>query len=280
VKHTLRYRFRRYHLGAYVALMALLLCTCLPMISMVGNAFKDNKQLIFDRSLIPSNPSLASFQYVYSQTKFPSNLANSLIAALCVTVVCVCAACLAGYALSRFQGRAFSAFKATTYAFQMIPVVLLLIPMFMIIKTIGLYNNLLSIIVCYTAISLPLAIWIMKGFFDTIPFEIEESALIDGASQFRSFRSIILPIARPGIMTAATLTFVYAWNEYMLANIFIQAQDKTTLTVGLAQFAQQNSADYGYQMAAASLASIPAAILLVFAQRYIVSGLSAGAVKG
>lgn len=280
MKRSFSVILRKNYVGTYILLVLMLLSVCLPMVSMIGNAFKANKDLLFDRGLIPQKPKLDNFVYVYEQTSFLRNLFNSLIVSLVVTIICVFVACLAGYALSRFRGHGFTVFKTMTYAYQLIPIILLLIPVFMIIKTIGLYNNLLSIIICYTAISLPLAIWIMKGFFDTISFEIEESALIDGASLFRSFRSIVIPISTPGITTAAVLTFVYAWNEYMLANIFIQAKEKTTLTVGLAQFAQQNSSDYGYQMAAASMASIPAALLLVFAQKYIVQGLSAGAMKG
>jgi len=280
MKQSSGHFFKKHHVGTYVVLILLMALTSLPMISMIGNALKANKQVIFDRGLFPKSPTLSNFVFVFQETSFPRNLLNSLIASVSVTIVCVWIACMAGYALSRYRGTGFTAFKSVTYMFQVVPLVLLMIPLFMIVKTIGLHNNILSIIISYAAITLPLAIWTMKGFFDTISFEIEESALIDGAGIFRSFLSIILPISTPGIMTAAVLTFTFAWNEYMLANIFIQRTEKTTLTVALAQFAQQSIVDYGYQMAAASIASIPAALLLVFAQKYIIQGLSAGATKG
>lgn len=166
------------------------------------------------------------------------------------------------------------------YAFQLIPTVLILIPLFMIVKTLGLFDSLWSIILCYTAISLPLAIWIIKGFFDTIPRDIEESAFIDGCSRIQSFLRIVLPVSLPGVASAAVITFNYTWNEYMLSNLFINNDDYRTLTAGLATFVEHNSTQWGYMMAGAVLGTIPALLAIIFAQKYVVQGLSAGAVKG
>ncbi len=150
----------------------------------------------------------------------------------------------------------------------------------MIVKTLGLFDSLWSIILCYTAISLPLAIWIIKGFFDTIPRDIEESAFIDGCSRIQSFLRIVLPVSLPGVASAAVITFNYTWNEYMLSNLFINNDDYRTLTAGLATFVEHNSTQWGYMMAGAVLGTIPALLAIIFAQKYVVQGLSAGAVKG
>ena len=163
---------------------------------------------------------------------------------------------------------------------NVIPTVLILIPLFMIVKTLGLFDSLWSIILCYTAISLPLAIWIIKGFFDTIPRDIEESAFIDGCSRIQSFLRIVLPVSLPGVASAAVITFNYTWNEYMLSNLFINNDDYRTLTAGLATFVEHNSTQWGYMMAGAVLGTIPALLAIIFAQKYVVQGLSAGAVKG
>ena len=181
---------RKEKILTYVLLLLMLAITSFPIISMVGNSFKANETLLFDSALFPREPTLDNFRYVIERTNFLRYIGNSLIVGLIVTLICTGIACFAGYALSRFRGAGFQAFKGATYAFQLIPTVLILIPLFMIVKTLGLFDSLWSIILCYTAISLPLAIWIIKGFFDTIPRDIEESAFIDGCSRIQSFLAI------------------------------------------------------------------------------------------
>ena len=271
---------RKEKILTYVLLLLMLTITSFPIISMVGNSFKANETLLFDSALFPREPTLDNFRYVIERTNFLRYIGNSLIVGLIVTLICTGIACFAGYALSRFRGAGFRAFKGATYAFQLIPTVLILIPLFMIVKTLGLFDSLWSIILCYTAISLPLAIWIIKGFFDTIPRDIEESAFIDGCSRIQSFLRIVLPVSLPGVASAAVITFNYTWNEYMLSNLFINNDDYRTLTAGLATFVEHNSTQWGYMMAGAVLGTIPALLAIIFAQKYVVQGLSAGAVKG
>ena len=288
---------RKEKILTYVLLLLMLTITSFPIISMVGNSFKANETLLFDSALFPREPTLDNFRYVIERTNFLRYIGNSLIVGLIVTLICTGIACFAGYALSRFRGAGFQTFKGATYAFQLIPTVLILIPLFMIVKTLGLFDSLWSIILCYTAISLPLAIWIIKGFFDTIPRDIEESAFIDGCSRIQSFLRIVLPVSllsstftvppcslamesTSASPSPAVITFNYTWNEYMLSNLFINNDDYRTLTAGLATFVEHNSTQWGYMMAGAVLGTIPALLAIIFAQKYVVQGLSAGAVKG
>lgn len=268
------------NLWTYIVLTVLILLLSLPLVSMIGTSFKNSSEVLGNTSLFPKNPSLENYEYVINKTSFLQNILNSLLISACVTLACIIAAAFAGYALSRFRGKFFGFYKAILYLIQMLPLVLLLIPLFMIIRTVGLYDTLFSVMVSYTAINLPICIWMLKGFFDTLPFDIEESALIDGCNQFKTFFKIIIPVSAPGITSVGILSFIYAWNEYMLASIFIRSKGLMTLTVGLSQFVLQNEVDWGALMAASTLASVPAVLLLVFAQKYIVRGLTAGAVKG
>ena len=201
--------------STYILLCVLLFIVAFPFICMVSNSFKPNAAILSDLSILPQAPTVENYIFVFKNTNFLRNMANSLIVSATVMIINTVCAALAAYALSRYKGRIFNVFKLFTYAFQMIPIILLLNPLFMIIRALHLYDQPPALIITYTAISLPLAIWTLKGFYDTISFEIEESALIDGCGRWKTFSRIIVPIAKPGIFTAAILTFSYSWNEYI-----------------------------------------------------------------
>ena len=264
----------------YIILVIILVIVCLPLVSMIGTSFKTEQEALRNKSLWPENPTLDNYSYVINKTPFIGNIVNSLIISLSVTLACIVAAAFAGYAISRFKGRIFGVYKIILYLLQMVPMVLLLIPLFLIMRTVNLYDTLFSLIISYTAINLPICIWMLKGFFDTIPYTIEESALIDGCGRFKTFISIIIPVSVPGITSVGILSFVYAWNEYMLASIFVRSTEIQTLTVGLSQFSMQNTIIWSNLTAATTLGTLPAILFIIFAQKYIVSGLVAGAVKG
>ena len=150
----------------------------------------------------------------------------------------------------------------------------------LIFKTLGLVDNQLSVIICYISINLPFATWMLKGFFDDISIDIEEAAFIDGLGPAQSFLKIVLPLSLPGIATVAIFTFNNCWNEYMLASVFLRSNELQTMTIGLQMFQVQNNADWSTMMAASTIALIPSLIFLLFMQKYMVQGLTAGAVKG
>lgn len=264
----------------YIVLTAVIFVLMLPILSMITTAFKTSTELYKSASFLPQKPALDNFTYVLKNTNFSTNIINSVIVSLIVTVISVVAAALAGYALTRFRGTPVKMFSVLLYLVQMIPAILLMMPLFMVIRKIGLYDRLSSLVIAYTAINLPICIYMMKSFFATIPHEIEESAVIDGCSQFKAYLLLVLPISAPGLTSVGIIAFIYSWNEFMLASVFIRSDSAKTLSVGLSQFSQQFSVEWGAMMAAATLATIPAALFLIFAQKYIIQGLTAGAVKG
>ena len=252
----------------------------IPNISMIGTALKPFGGYMSDTSLFPLKPDLSMINKVLFSTSFGQYLWNSVIIALAVVAFCVVFASCAGYALSRCRGKVFSGYIVFLLILQMFPLVLVLIPLFWIFKTLGLVDNQLSVAISYIAINLPFATWMLKGFFDSISIEIEEAAVIDGMGPAQSFLKIMLPLSLPVIATVAIFTFNNCWNEYMLASVFLRSNELQTMTIGLQMFQVQNNADWSTMMAASTIALIPSIIFLVFMQKYIVQGLTAGAVKG
>jgi multiple sugar transport system permease protein len=202
---------------------------------------------------------------------------NSVIISLAVTAACILAGAFAGYALSRFKGRLFSFYKLLLYMLQMLPLVLLLIPLFMMMRFAKLYDTLYSVMISYTAINLPICIWMLKGFFDTIPYSIEESALMDGASYFRIYRSIILPLLKPACTTLLIINGIGCYNDFYIPNLYLR-KDVQTFTVALYKFFGNTATPFEIVAAAILMGIIPIGIVFLFLQRYIFYGLS-GAIK-
>ncbi len=228
----------------------------------------------------PSRTTFEHYSFVIAHSAFPTFFKNSLIVAGSTAVTVTILASLAGYALSRFQFRAKYWIVALMLITQMFPLVMLVAPIFKMLSPIGLTNSLTGLVVVYTAFNVPFATFLMQSFFDGIPKDLEEAAMIDGATQFVAFRQIILPLTLPGI--AATLGFVFtaAWSELLFALMLISGNDSSTFPVGLLTFVSKFSVDFGQMMAAGVLALIPACLFFLLIQRYLVQGLTAGAVKG
>ncbi len=230
--------------------------------------------------LWPSRMSLEHFRFVLAHSAFPIFFRNSMIVACSTAAIVTLLASLSGYALSRFTFRGKYWLVALMLLTQMFPLVMLVAPIFKMLSPLGLTNSLAGLVVVYTAFNIPFATFLMQSFFDGIPKELEEAAKIDGATQFMAFRQIILPLTLPGI--AATLGFVFtaAWSELLFALMLISGNDAATFPVGLLTFVSKFSVDFGQMMAAGVLALIPACLFFLFIQRYLVQGLTAGAVKG
>jgi multiple sugar transport system permease protein len=230
--------------------------------------------------LWPSRVSLEHFRFVLAHSSFPIFFRNSMIVACSTAAIVTLLASLSGYALSRFTFRGKYWLVALMLLTQMFPLVMLVAPIFKMLSPLGLTNSLAGLVVVYTAFNIPFATFLMQSFFDGIPKELEEAAKIDGATQFMAFRQIILPLTLPGI--AATLGFVFtaAWSELLFALMLISGNDAATFPVGLLTFVSKFSVDFGQMMAAGVLALIPACLFFLFIQRYLVQGLTAGAVKG
>ncbi|EOL44648.1 carbohydrate ABC transporter permease [Enterococcus phoeniculicola] len=269
-------------IATYVVLILCSVFSFFPFLWMLSTSLKPDTEIYSTTpSFWSSNFSLTNFREVLQESDFLIFFKNSFFVSLVTTFIGLVIAVLAGYALSRF-GR----YKSIKFAgisltvSQMVPGVLLLIPIYMIFKGMGLINSYLALILAYSTFVIPLSTFMMKGFFDSIPLSLEESAELDGASRLRTLVQIILPVSIPSLVSTGLYTFVTAWNEYMFGYVLISDVTHRTLTPGITLFRGQFTTDWGNLMAASVLAVIPVTIIFVFLQRYLISGLMSGAVKG
>ena len=229
----------------------------------------------------PAQFSLQNFTDVLTQQPFLRWMLNSAIVAGLTTVLGVFLACTAAYAFSRFQ---FPGRKAGMMSFlvsQMFPGTLLLVPIYIIItQWLGLGNSFIGLVLVYSVTAIPFCVWMLKGYFDTIPIEIEESAIMDGASRQMIFFRIILPLAKPAVAVTALFSFMTAWNEFILAATFLEEELRYTAPVGLKFFVGGFASQWGYFAAGSIIISLPVVVLFLYLQKYLVSGLTAGGVKG
>jgi len=229
----------------------------------------------------PESMTLSNFTAVFREQPFGRWLVNSAIISAATTALGVSLACSSAYAFSRFKFPGRRAGLMSFLVSQMFPGTLMMIPLYIIIvKWLGLGSTWLGLIVVYTMTAIPFCVWMLKGYFDTIPRELEESALIDGASPARVFFQIVLPLARPAIAVTALFSFMTAWNEFIQAATFMDKETMYTAPVGLRFFVGGFQQQWGYFAAGAIITAIPVVVLFFFLQRFLVSGLTAGAVKG
>jgi len=205
---------------------------------------------------------------------------NSLVISIGTTLLGLALAIPAGYAFSRFKFRGREQAMFSFLLVQMFPGIIILVPYYLVMKTLGLLNTSMGLILAYSVTALPLCVWMLKGFFDTVPRELEEAALLDGCSQAQVFRRVILPLSLPAVAVTALFSFLAAWNEYLLALTFMSDNEKFTLPVGLASMIMSKNPMWGDFAAASLLVSIPVVILFIVFQRFLIEGLSAGSVKG
>lgn len=206
--------------------------------------------------------------------------ANSIIVSVGSTVISITVATLAAYSLTRFRFWGQRAVPYVAILGYMIPSVIFVFPMFLTMVSLDLTDTLLSLILGYVCITLPFCLWLMWAFFRGVPIEIEEAALVDGATRLQVFRQIVLPVALPGIIAAAIFALIVSWNDYLFGRVFMNTMDRLPLTVGVMHFFDGTHVDWGLMMASSVLMTLPMAILFGFMQRHLVAGFGAGAVKG
>tara|TARA_Y100000590_G_scaffold459399_1_gene616340 strand:- start:2284 stop:3201 length:918 start_codon:yes stop_codon:yes gene_type:complete len=226
-----------------------------------------------------SGSSFKSYIDLFTQTDFLLWIKNSILISLIVTITGVIFASTGGYALSRFKfrGREFGMIALLTT--QMFPATMLLLPFFILLSYFGLINSYIGLIIIYSSTALPFCMWQMKGYYDTIPPSLEESARLDGCTQFQAFYKIILPLSSPALVITALFSFMASWSEYVVAAIILQDPKMYTLPLGLKSFQASLSTQWGLYAAGAVVVSIPVAILFVSLSKYLVSGLTMGSVK-
>lgn len=269
-------------IATYLILSFCSIFSIFPFFWMISTALKPDTEIYSTTpSFFSNNFSLTNFIEVLNESDFLTFFKNSFFVSVVTTIIGLIIAVLAGYSLSRFgryKSIKFAGFSLTVS--QMVPGVLLLIPIYMIFKEIHLINSYTALILAYSTFVIPLSTFMMKGFLDSVSISLEESAALDGASRFRTLVQIILPVSIPSLVSTGLYTFVTAWNEYMFGYVLINDVAHRTLTPGITLFRGQFTTDWGNLMAASVLAVIPVTIIFAFLQRYLISGLMSGAVKG
>lgn len=266
--------------------LALLLgFTVMPMFWMVITSLKTGfAAMQYPPQWWPAEPTLENYWRLLDPngsvgSDFLKYFWNSLWVSTVTTILAVAVAVPAAYAFSRFRfpGRNFLFFAVLLR--NMFPAVVFLVPLFILMKLLGLVNTHGSLILTYLTFGLPLAIWLLKGFYDNIPIQLEQAARIDGATRFQAFLLIVMPLSTPGIIATSIYSFIGAWNEYIYAYTFLTKQSQMTLPVGIQRFFSENATDWPGLMAATFLMSIPVVVLFLVLQRYFVRALTEGAVK-
>lgn len=267
-------------IGLAVAVIVVLVFTLFPVYWMLSSAF-DKKASSGGQSLLPKEFTGDNFAFVLTDGGFLLFLRNSLLVALVTVLISGFVCLLAAVAVARFRFRFRTSVLLMILVVQMVPLEALVIPLFLQVKSLGLLNSILGLMVVYTALSLAFGIWMLRGFVQAVPLELEEAAYIDGASWWRMFRSVLLPLVMPGLVATSVFSFITAWNEFIFAMTMLGgAKDQYTVSIGLKSFFGEHSNDWGSIMAASTIITIPVMIFFVLVQRRLSAGLVAGAVKG
>lgn len=265
----------------YAALAGYVGFALFPLYWLVKIALTPERDIFTEGTqLWPSAVTLANFRTVLFHSDFLAFFSNSLTVSLGTAAATTLIAAASGYAFSRFRFGARRLIIAVMLVTQMFPLLMIIAPIYKIVAAIGLLNSLTSLIIVYTAFNIPFATFLMQSFFDAIPKDLEEAAMMDGCTRFQALRKVIVPLTLPGL--GATLGFVFtaAWSELLFALMLINSNDKMTFPVGLLTFVSKFSVDWGQMMAAGVLALVPSCLFFIFIQRYLVQGLTSGAVKG
>jgi ABC-type glycerol-3-phosphate transport system permease component len=262
-------------------LVVFLVWTLVPFYWMVATSLKKDKEIYgFEATLIPRQPTLDAYRRLFVQTAFAKYLRNSTIVAVSTTVASLVFGSLGAYALARlrFPGRTIIA-RGLIFTY-LVPPALLFIPLFTVMSFLALIDTREVLILAYLGFTVPFCTWLLLGYFRSVPLELEEAALVDGCSRMSALVRIILPMSLPALAVVAFFSFTQAWNEFIYANVLVNSEDVRTITTGLTLFIVEDVFFWGPLMAAAVLATIPPVIVYLVFQRWVVKGLTLGAVKG
>ncbi len=264
----------------YAILSIWILISLYPVIRVLTISLRPGDQLLSTSlAIIPPGATLANFIELFTERPFLRWMWNSALVSIAVTILGVSLASTAGYIISRFKfvGRNFAMLSILTT--QMFPATMLLLPMYIIISKLQLLNTYVGLIVVYSATALPFCVWTMKGYYDTVPYSLEEAARIDGCNSFQAFYKVVLPLVTPALAITALFSFMSSWSEYLVAAQVLQDPRMYTLPLGLKSFQQNMATEWGLYAAGALIVAIPITALFIIANRWLVSGLTLGGVK-
>jgi ABC-type glycerol-3-phosphate transport system permease component len=265
----------------YVFLFFFVLVSMFPLIWIFKMSIVTKAELFQSPpTILPENPTGQEYAQIFSDPAFQQALVNSAIISGVTTVVCLFFGAIAAYAIARLRFRFKSPVMTLILAISFFPAVAIIAPLFVQYSAFGLIDTYWAAIITDTVFALPLTVWLLVAFFRELPKDLEEAARVDGATTIQAFRKVIVPLAAPGVFTTAILTFIFAWNEFLFATTFLFTPATQPVTVVIPNFASQYTVDYGAQAAAAVVVTVPLVIMVLIFQRRIVSGLTAGAVKG
>lgn len=261
-------------------LILLLIIAVFPLLWLLVSAFKSSSEMLNNPTRIwPIRWTLENFRTVLITLNFIINIRNSLIIAACTTVIAVIISSLVAYGVVRFFPRLGSLMTRVLVTSYMFPSIMLVIPYAMVMARLNLTNTRIGLVLVYLSFSVPYAVWMLVGFFKTVPIGIEEAARIDGANKLEVFVRIVLPLVSPGIVATAIYVFINAWNEYLYAMILMSSSDKTTISVAVKTLEGADILNWGSLMAACAIVVIPSILFFCFIQNKMAGGLSEGAVK-
>ncbi|GAA2239205.1 carbohydrate ABC transporter permease [Herbiconiux moechotypicola] len=264
----------------YVALVAASLFAILPLLWGLSTSFKSESATLSDQGWIPAQFTFENYRLVLFESKIPLYLGNTLLVAGLTVIATIVIAIFGAYAAARFRFRGKTTSMFLILMTSMIPGIAILVPLYFLAVSLGLYDTYAVMVIIYTAWQIPTVIWMLKGFFESIPDSIEEAGRVDGASHWRVMVQLIFPLAVPGIAAAAVISFIYVWNDFLIASTMISTDDKRLVAVGLYNYLSQYGVVWGQLTAAVVVTIIPIILVFVLMERRIVAGLSAGATKG
>jgi len=264
----------------YAVLLVFIIISIYPILRVFSISLRPGDKLLSTSlAIIPPDASLNTYKELFLNRPFLQWLWNSTIVAFAVTVLGISLASTAGYIISRFQFIGKKSVMLGIFTTQMFPATMLLLPLYIIISKLHLLNTYIGLIALYIATALPFCIWTMKGYYDTIPHSLEEAAMVDGCNQFQAFFKAVLPLAAPALVITGLFSFMSAWSEYLVAAQILQDPAIYTLPLGLKQFQQNMSTEWGLYSAGALIVTIPVVTIFMIANRWLVSGLTLGGVK-
>jgi len=265
----------------YILSLLCIVFTLFPILWAFSMSFKPATEIITATpEMLPKEPTLQNYVNVWTESSFSNYFRNSLLTSSIAVIVIVIMSTLNGFALSRLRFRGRTAFTLMMLVSQMIPMMMVIIPQFIIYKQLHLINKFAGVIISYVVMQLPFNTLLMRGFINSVPKEIDEAAMLDGCNRFQVVVKFIVPAILPGIVATASFAFISAWNDFFISFSFIVDQAKFTIAVGLKYLIGQYSVDYGAIAAGSMIALLPPILLFAYVQRYLVAGLTAGSTKG